>query len=109
MRRFRKLNHFFLIILIVFEVLKRNNIHPKSQHLLTIKVNGRYYKFKVLPFGISIAPLVCQYMLNAILRFVRQYTKFTWGHIDDIIIRNEEPTLLEYIDFPYGFGEMDVP
>ncbi|CAF0936728.1 unnamed protein product [Brachionus calyciflorus] len=73
------------------------NINKKSKYILTIKVNGKYYRFIVIPFGVSIAPFVCQQMLNAIMKFIRTFTKFTWGHIDDIIIGHHDPTYLSNI------------
>ncbi|CAF0892387.1 unnamed protein product [Brachionus calyciflorus] len=73
------------------------NINRNSRYILTIKVNGKYYRFLVLPFGIGIAPFVCQHMLNAILRYIRKFTPFTWGHIDDIIIGHYDTDFLTSI------------
>ena len=62
------------------------DIHPKSQMVTTIAVNGKRYEFTRMPFGISIAPFVCKTMLNGIIKWIRERTNFVWGHIDDIII-----------------------
>ena len=60
-------------------------IHPSSQYISTFKAGGNYYKFTRLPFGISIAPYVCQMMLNRLVEYVRRTCPQAWGHIDDVI------------------------
>ena len=72
------------------------NIHPKSKFITTVKVEGSYYSFNFLPFGISIAPFVCQQLVNTIVRWLRTQTPWVWGHIDDLIIgaREAEPLIL---------------
>ncbi|CAF1080166.1 unnamed protein product [Brachionus calyciflorus] len=79
-------SNLFWVKIDIMQAFFNININKNSRYILTIKVNGKYYRFLVLPFGIGIAPFVCQQMLNAILRYIRKFTPFTWGHIDDIII-----------------------
>ena len=69
-------------------------VHKKSQYVTNFAVNGSTYKFKYLPFGISVAPFVCQQFLNAIMRFIRQTAKWTWGHLDDFLIGHESKEVL---------------
>lgn len=61
-------------------------INQKSQFVTTFMCLGKYYSFRYLPFGIAVAPFVCQQFCNAIVKQIRQFTKFAWGHLDDIII-----------------------
>ena len=69
-------------------------IHPSSSFVTTFKAGGTYYKFNRLPFGISIAPYVCQMMLNQIVKYVRDTCPQSWGHIDDVIIGHEDANIL---------------
>ena len=73
------------------------NIHPKSRFVTTFVHNNNYYAFKRLPFGISVAPYVCQRFLSAIVKFVRLHTPFVWGHIDDLLIAHHDPVRLQVI------------
>ena len=61
------------------------NINPKSAYLTTFIYNKNFYKFNVLPFGIANAPFAAQMCLNQVTKFIQSYTKYVWGHIDDII------------------------
>jgi hypothetical protein len=47
---------------------------------------GNEYAFQRLPFGVSIAPYAMQKHLNAIMEFIRSFTPYTWGHIDDVLV-----------------------
>ena len=69
-------------------------IHPASQFITTFKAGNTYYKFTRLPFGISIAPFVCQMMLNQVVKYVRSVCPQSWGHIDDIIIAHKDAGVL---------------
>jgi hypothetical protein len=70
-------------------------IHPKSKHITAFCYRKKLYQFNVLPFGISIAPYVMQTHLNAILRFIKSVTPYTWGHIDDLILGHADPLVLK--------------
>jgi hypothetical protein len=71
------------------------NIHEKSKHITTFLYKKCYFKFNVLPFGFSIAPHVMQAHLNCILNYIRQFTEYSWGHIDDIVLAHEDRLVLE--------------
>jgi len=62
------------------------NMHPKSKYVTTFQVEDRRFTFNYLPFGLSIAPYICQKFINAICVEIRKYVKYVWGHIDDILI-----------------------
>ena len=62
------------------------HIEEESRLLLTFRVVGRLWRFRVMPFGLGIAPYVCQTFLGAIIRYIRRFTKHVAGYIDDILI-----------------------
>jgi hypothetical protein len=64
---------------------------------LSFKVGTKTYRFKVLPFGLGIAPWICQTFLAAIVKWVKQFTKFVVGHIDDLLIGHSDPVKLTKI------------
>jgi len=47
-----------------------------------------------MPFGMSLAPFVCQQILNSMMKYIRRTIKCAWGHIDDIIIAHEDSNFL---------------
>jgi hypothetical protein len=61
-------------------------VNRKLRKYLSFKVNNRTYRFKVLPFGLGVAPWVCQQFMDAILKWIKKYTPHTSGHIDDLLI-----------------------
>lgn len=65
--------------------------------MTTTKVGSNYYKLNYLPFGLSIAPFVCQQLLNRITIDVRNHTKHVWSHIDDINIAHKNAKHLRNI------------
>jgi hypothetical protein len=69
-------------------------IHPSSQAVTTFVYKSKYFKFRAMPFGISIAPYVMQAHLNAILRVIRKINPLSWGHIDDILLGNSNKETL---------------
>jgi hypothetical protein len=71
------------------------NIHPKSKMVTGFQVNGVRYQFRYMPFGISIAPFVCQTLLNAIIETIKKDTPYVWGHIDDVIIAAKSRRVLQ--------------
>ena len=74
-------------------------LHPLSQKLTTFEYRGVYYAFKVLPFGMSLAPFVAQTLLNSILKKIRVCAPMSWGHIDDILISDRSARKLRILAF----------
>lgn len=70
------------------------NINPKSAYLTTFVYNSAYYKFKYMPFGIANAPFAAQMCLNQVTKFIKSFTPWVWGHIDDVIIAHTDPQVL---------------
>ena len=73
------------------------NIQKDSRYVTTFVNNNNYYRFKVLPFGLSVVPYFAQRFLNLILKDIRKSIKWSWGHIDDILIAHEDSEVLENI------------
>jgi hypothetical protein len=56
---------------------------------------GKEYAFQRLPFGVSIAPYAMQKHLNAIMNYIRTFTPYTWGHIDDVLVGHHDRKALQ--------------
>ena len=69
-------------------------VHAKSQHLFNFAHQGKFYKFTRLPFGAPISPFFMQRFLNAIIHWIRLSVPYAWGHMDDIIIADQNPHTL---------------
>lgn len=72
-------------------------IERRSKRYLSFKVAEVTYRFRVLPFGLGIAPFVCQTFLNAIIRYIRKWTPYAFGFIDDILIGSRSKKVLTRI------------
>lgn len=73
------------------------DMHPKSNFITKFSYNNKFYTFNRLPFGLALAPYICQTMLNAVMKEIRRYTKWTWGHMDDILLAHEDPIFLKTV------------
>ncbi|RNA32856.1 PHD finger 21A [Brachionus plicatilis] len=72
-------------------------LHPKSKFVTTFGYGGKFYVFNRMPFGLSIAPYVKQMLLNAVLTFIRKYTRYTYGHLDDLLIAHRDQAKLQVL------------
>ncbi len=72
-------------------------LKEESKYITTFKFAGKYYVLNRLPMGLSIAPYVMQRFLNAILEVVRPEVRHAWGHIDDMLLAHEDPTVLRNV------------
>ena len=61
-------------------------IHPDSRRYLQFLWKGRLYQFKVLPFGLSLAPLIFTKVLKPLLRWARRKGIRISAYLDDLII-----------------------
>ncbi|RNA03287.1 Transposon Ty3-I Gag-Pol poly [Brachionus plicatilis] len=66
------------------------DLHPNLKFVTTFGYGGKFYQFNRLPFGFSLAPYFQQTLLNAVLTFIRKYTRFTYGHLDDLLIAHRD-------------------
>ena len=58
-------------------------LHEKAKHITTIDVNGEYFQFNYLPFGIANAPYVCQLMVGQVKKYITAHIEMAWVHLDD--------------------------
>ncbi len=72
-------------------------LKEESKYITTFKFAGEYFVLNRLPMGLSIAPYVMQRFLNAILNVVRPEVSHAWGHIDDMLLADENPTVLRTV------------
>jgi hypothetical protein len=61
-------------------------IHPSSRRFLQFLWRDKLYQFKVLPFGLSLAPLIFTKVLRPLLRWARQQGIRISAYLDDLII-----------------------
>jgi len=61
-------------------------IHPSHRKYLQFQWNGKQYQFRVLPFGLSLSPLVFTKVLKPVLRWARRLGIRISAYIDDLII-----------------------
>jgi hypothetical protein len=72
-------------------------IHEKSRYITTFWYAGKYWRFKYLPFGLSIAPFFMQILANYISLQFRQKGMFAWMHLDDLIVAHDDMVLLKVV------------
>jgi hypothetical protein len=68
-------------------------IAEKSRYITTFFYKT-YYRFKYLPFGLSIAPFFMQLVTNYISKYFVQNSCFSWVHLDDLIAISDDEFLL---------------
>ena len=61
-------------------------IHPDSRKYLQFRWRGKIYQFKVLPFGLSLAPLVFTKVLRPLIRWARAKGIRIFAYLDDLLI-----------------------
>lgn len=64
-------------------------IHHSSRKYLQFQWKGRHYQFRVLPFGLSLAPFVFTKVLKPILRWARRKGIRLTAYLDDCNSRNK--------------------
>lgn len=61
-------------------------IHPSSRRYLQFQWRNKLYQFKVLPFGLSLAPLIFTKVLKPLLRWARLHGIRISAYLDDLVI-----------------------
>ena len=72
----------------------KNNIKKSSRFVTSFMYNNSRFILNRLPFGISLAPFVCQKFVNAIVQDIKSTTEHVWAHIDDILVAHHDPKVL---------------
>lgn len=67
-------------------------LDPASRFLTTFNFDGIDYQFTRMPFGLSMAPAICQTLANSICKWCRLTEKSVqcWAHIDDFIFVSQD-------------------
>ena len=65
-------------------------LHEKAKHITTIDVNGEFFQFNYLPFGIANAPYVCQLMVSQVKKYIMTHIEMAWVHLDDFLLASED-------------------
>lgn len=61
-------------------------IHPSSRRYLQFEWKGHRYQFRVLPFGLSLSPLVFTKVLRPVLKWARRRGIRISAYLDDLLI-----------------------
>jgi hypothetical protein len=70
-------------------------IQEESRKYLGFKIEGKNYRFRTLPFGLSIAPRIFTKILNQMLKNWSNQNILIIGYIDDILIIGKEKKEVE--------------
>lgn len=69
-------------------------LHRTSRRLTTFRIDGNYYHFVRLPFGIWTAPFVCQMLINGLTHHLHAHGLWAWGHIGNVLLAHSDPLCL---------------
>lgn len=61
-------------------------IHPDSRPLLSFHFQGKFYRFKCLPFGVNIAPFLFTSLMKPVLNKLRSSGLHVLNYLDDFAI-----------------------
>jgi hypothetical protein len=61
-------------------------IHPSSRKYLQFHWKGKQYQFRVLPFGLSLAPYIFTKILKPVLKWARRKGIRISAYLDDLLI-----------------------
>lgn len=70
------------------------SLSPHSQKLTTFRLDGDYYCFNRLPFGLRPGPFVMQQLATAITRHLRACGVWAWSHLDNFLLAHPDPCVL---------------
>ena len=71
-------------------------IHPSHWKLLRFAIDGTCYQFRVLPFGLSLAPLVFTRVLSVVVAHLRLQGVLLHAYLDDLLILASDPVQLRH-------------
>jgi len=69
-------------------------IHPAHWKLLRFAIAGRCYQYRVLPFGLSLAPLVFTRVLGVVVAHLRSQGVCLHAYLDDLLVLASDPVQL---------------
>jgi len=75
-------------------------IAAKSRHLLGFSVNGQFYRFRALPFGLKPAPRLFTRLVGCVAAFLREQGLRIFCYLDDwLLAAGSRELLLTQLDF----------
>ncbi|KAG0443564.1 hypothetical protein HPB47_014777 [Ixodes persulcatus] len=78
-------------------------LHPQARRLTTFRLDGKYYHFTRMPFGLRPAPFVMQSLATAFSRHLRSKGLWAWSYVDNILAAHSDSaflqrTILDFVD-----------
>ncbi|KAG0416870.1 hypothetical protein HPB47_006065 [Ixodes persulcatus] len=70
-------------------------LHPQARRLTTFRLDGIYYEFTRMPFGIRPAPFIMQNLATAFARTLRSEGLWAWAYVDNVLIAHSDPDFLQ--------------
>lgn len=67
-------------------------MHPDVQKHLSFEWKKKFYCFSCLPFGVNVAPLYFQHIMNSVLSSLEPEGIFSTSYIDDVWIEGKSPS-----------------
>ncbi|XP_030834672.1 uncharacterized protein LOC115921380 [Strongylocentrotus purpuratus] len=73
-------------------------IHPLSRDLLGFAFLGKFYRYRVLPFGLRPAPRIFTRVVASVMAFLRRRGLRLFAYLDDwLLVANSEALLLDHV------------
>lgn len=72
-------------------------LHRRTRPITCFRLDGVYYHYKVLPFGIRIAPFLMQHLATALTREARARGIWAWSHVDNLLFAHSDPNRLQRV------------
>lgn len=70
-------------------------LHPQARRLTTFRLDGKYYHFTRMPFGLRPAPFVMQSLATAFSRHLRSNGLWAWSYVDNILAAHSDSSFLQ--------------
>lgn len=87
----------FMCKLDLAEAFYHFRLAPSTRRLTTFRLDGNYYRFVRMPFGLRPAPFYMQTFATALTRHLRAQGLWAWSHIDNLLVAHTDPALLSTI------------
>lgn len=65
-------------------------LNESTRCLTTFRLDGRYYRFTVLPFGVRPAPFMMQMLANALTCYPRDQGVWAWSHLNNFLLAHPD-------------------
>lgn len=89
--------HSFFTKVDLAEAYYHFSLAPRTQSLTTFRLDGEYFCFTRLPFGLRPGPFVMQQLATAIARHLRAVGVWAWSHLDNFLLAHPDPAFLSKV------------